>query len=346
MSFVKCNRFVNHIKENLMFFVKSFKKSTALLTVLGAFFISTYTQAATELKVAFNQSKQHPQYQALEELSHKFSDATQGKYKLTIYPNELLGNQRASLELVQNGAIQMAVVANPLVENYDRTFLVLALPYLYKSTEHQEHLYTSDILDPLFASTSTFGFDVLAAYTAGARSLYVKGKPITAQADLKGKKIRVLQSDAMMKTLSCMGGVGVPMNQGEVYTAIQQGVLDGAENNEITYTDLKHYEVAPYFTRTQHLRVADLLVISNTFLSGMSPEEQALLRKLAKESVKTEFTLWNQQIQSSEQLAKDKGATFIEIDTTPFRESCKNVQQELLKTPEQKALFEQIMALE
>ncbi len=329
-----------------MFFVKSLKISTALLSVLGAFFISTYAQAATELKVAFNQSKQHPQYRALEELSSKFFEATQGKYKLTIYPNELLGNQRASLELVQNGAIQMAVVANPLVENYDRTFLVLALPYLYKSTEHQERLYTSDLLDPLFASTAKFGFEVLAAYTAGGRSLYVKDKPITEQTDLKGKKIRVLQSDAMIKTLSCMGGVGVPMNQGEVYTAIQQGVLDGAENNEITYADLKHYEVAPYFSRTQHLRVADLLVINDAFLSAMSEQEQAQLRKLAKESVKTEFALWNQQIQASEQLAKEKGATFIEIDFAPFRESCKNVQLELLKTPEQKALFEKIMAVE
>lgn len=327
-------------------FTKKLKKSVALMVVLSGIFGAVSVQAATELKVAFNQSKQHPQYQALEELSQKFSEATQGRYKLTIYPNELLGDQRASLELVQNGAIQLAVIANPLVENYDKTFSVLALPYLYKNTDHQEKIYTSDALDPLFASTSKFGFNVLAAYTAGARSLYTKGKHVSNQAELKGKKIRVLQSDTMMKTLSCMGGVGLPMNQGEVYTAIQQGVLDGAENNEITYADLKHYEVAPYFSRTQHLRVADLLVVSDMFLSSMSAEDQAALRKLAKESIKTEFALWNKQIQASEQLAKDKGATFVEVDTTPFRESCRNVQQELIKSPEQKALFEKIMSME
>ena len=96
---------------------KSFTKSATFLAVLSATFLANQAYAATELKVAFNQSKQHPQYQALEDLSNKFESATQGRYKLTIYPNELLGDQRASLELVQNGAIQLAVVANPLVEN-------------------------------------------------------------------------------------------------------------------------------------------------------------------------------------------------------------------------------------
>lgn len=321
------------------------KKSLACFGIaLPILVSSSLALATTELKVAFNQSKQHPQYLALEDLSKKFFDATQGRYKLTVYPNELLGDQRASLELVQTGAIQLAVVANPLVENYDKTFSILALPYLYKNNEHQEKIYKSDILDSLFSSTSKFGFNVLAAYTAGARSLYAK-QPITNQSELKGKKIRVLQSDTMLKTLDCMGGVGIPMNQGEVYTAIQQGVLDGAENNEITYADLKHYEVAPYFSRTQHLRVADLLVINDVLLSSMSKEDQSTLHKLAKESVSTEFKLWNKQISESEKLAKDKGATFKEIDTAPFREACQKVQQELIKSPDQKDLFEKLMSV-
>ncbi|MFZ7109079.1 TRAP transporter substrate-binding protein [Avibacterium avium] len=320
------------------------KKALLLVTAMGAM-CSSYTLAATEIKVSFNQSDKHPQYQALQQFGEQLTKATDGRYKVSVFPNELLGDQRASLELVQNGAIQMAVVANPLVENYDKTFAVLGIPYVYANTAHQEKVFTSGILDDLFASTQKFGFEVLTAYTAGARSLYTKDAPIKTKAELKGKKIRVLQSDTMIKMLSCMGGTGVPMNQGEVYTAIQQGVLDGAENNEITYADLKQYEVAPYFSRTGHLRVADLLVVSDMFLSTMTPQDQATLKKLAKESTKIEFELWNAQIKKAEELAKEKGATFVEVDTTEFQQSCQPLQEELIKTPAQKALYEKIIAL-
>ncbi|WP_268746703.1 TRAP transporter substrate-binding protein [Chelonobacter oris] len=300
--------------------------------------------ATTELKVAFNQSDKHPQYQALQYLSQQLYEKTEGRYQLNIYPNELLGDQRASLELVQNGAIQMAIVANPLVENYDNTFAILGLPYVYTSSEHQEKVFTSSILDNLFISTNKFGFEVLAAYTAGARSIYTKNSPVLTMSDLKGKKIRVLQSDTMIKTLNCMGGTGVPMNQGEVYTAIQQGVLDGAENNEITYTDLKQYEAAPYFSRTKHLMVADLLVVSSHFLSSMSDTDQDILKKLAKDSISKEFSIWNLQIQAAENSAIEKGASFVNVDILPFQESCKNLQNELIRTPEQKALYEKIIS--
>lgn len=320
------------------------KSSKALIAALGLF-SAVCANAITELKVAFNQSDKHPQYKALQYLSEQLEKETEGRYKLAIYPNELLGNQRASLELVQNGAIQMTVVANPLVENYDKTFLVLGIPYVYTSGTHQEQVFTSGILDDLFASTKKFGFEVLTAYTAGARSLYTKNAPVKSIDDLKGKKIRVLQSDTMIKMLACMGGTGVAMNQGEVYTAIQQGVLDGAENNEITYADLKQYEVAPYFSRTEHLRVADLVIVSDMTLSMMSEADQATLKRLAKESTKKEFELWNTQITEAENLAKEKGATFVEVDTTPFQQSCRSLTTDLLKTDAQKALYQKIIAL-
>ncbi len=239
--------------------------------------------AATELKTAFNQSKNHPQFLALQDFGKKLMAETDGRYELKIYPNEMLGDQRAALELVQNGAIQLAMVANPLVENYDKTFRVIGLPYIYTGPEHQEKVFTSGELDQLFSSTEKFGFEVLTAYTAGARSMYTKDAPVKSVADMKGKKIRVMQSDTMIKMLDCMGGVGVPMSQGEVYTAVQQGVLDGAENNEITYADLKQYEVAPFFSSTRHLMVPDLLVISSDFLSGMSDADQKIIKKLTKE---------------------------------------------------------------
>lgn len=297
------------------------------------------------LKTAFNQSENNPQYKALEDFSQKLEAATGGKYKLEIHPNELLGDQRAALELVQSGAIQLAVVANPLVENFNKNFSVLAMPYIYDSPEHQRKVFTGGTLDALFSSTKGNGFEVLTAYTAGARSMYVKGAPIKTPEDMKGKKIRVMQSDTMVKMLGCMGGTGVPMGQGEVYSAIQQGVLDGAENNEITYADLKQYEVAPYFSYTRHVMVADLLVVNENFLSQMDAADQATFRKLAKESTSTEFDLFSQALESAKQTATSQGATFTEVDIAPFQARCKPLQETLLTTPEQKDIFSKIRAL-
>lgn len=320
----------------------SFIKPFLLITGLGISFIS---HAATEIKVAFNQSENHPQYLALAALGEKLEKETEGRYKINIYPNELLGAQRAALELVQNGAIQMAIVANPLVENYNKDFVVIGLPYIYDSLAHQENVFTSGILDSLFSSTNRYGFDVLGAYTAGARSIYTKNVPVTTIDEMKGKKIRVMQSDTMRKMLACMGGIGVPMNQGEVYTAIQQGILDGAENNELTYSDLKQYEVAPYFSRTQHLMVPDLIVASSYFLASMPKNDQEVLKRLVKESISHQFDLWKTQVKEAEQFAKENNATFVEVDITPFQQSCYKLQDELVKTPEQKALYEKVIEL-
>lgn len=327
-----------------------FKKSLITSALVATFILTGCNDEKAEnstviLKTAFNQSENNPQFKALEDFSQKLEKETQGKYKLEIHPNELLGDQRASLELVQSGAIQLAVVANPLVENFNKNFAVLAMPYVYDNPEHQRKAFTSGILDNLFSSTTSHGFEVLTAYTAGARSMYTKGAAVHSPAEMNGKKIRVMQSDTMIKMLSCMGGTGVPMGQGEVYSAIQQGVLDGAENNEITYNDLKQYEVAPFFSNTRHVMVADLLVVNNTFLTKMSAEDQATFRRLAKASTEVEFDMWNQALDAAKKNATSHGATFTDVDIKPFQARCEKLQSQLLTTPEQKEIFQKIRAL-
>ena len=328
-----------------MFTRTSLKKATLAAVIGSALGMSSLVNAATEIKAAFNQSNQHPQYVALQGVAEKLERKTEGRYKLSIFPNELLGDQRAALELVQMGSVQMAVVANPLVENYDKTFRVIGMPYIYTGPDHQEKVFTSGMLDELFASTNKFGFEVLTAYTAGARSMYTKKGPINTIEDMKGEKIRVMQSDTMIKMLSCMGGTGVAMGQGEVYSAIQQGVSDGAENNEITYADLKQYEVAPYFSSTRHLMVPDLVVMSTDFLASMPKADRDILVNLVKESTKIEFELWNKQISEAKAIAQSKGAKFNDVDIKPFQESCKSLQDSLIETPAQKELFKQITEL-
>lgn len=297
------------------------------------------------LKVGFNQSEKHPQYKALEEFSKKLEKETNGAYKLEISPNELLGDQRATAELVQNGVIQMSVVGNPVVESFNKDFAVIGLPYLYDNLEHQKKVFTSGVLTPLFKSVSSSGFEVIGAFTAGARCLYTD-KPMTKPEDLAGYKFRVMQSDTMKKMVDSMGGIGTPMGQGEVYTAVQQGVIEGGENNEVTYVDLKHYEIAPYFSYTNHLMVPDLIIINEQLYNGMTPENREIFDKLMKETIENEFVIWNENVEAAKKIAAENGAKFIEVDIKPFQDRVKPLQEEVANTSEMtKKIYADVRAL-
>lgn len=300
---------------------------------------------AIVLKLAFNQSENHPQFKALSEFGEKLKEQTNGAYSIEIHPNELLGSQKDAFELVQNGSIQMAMVANSIVENVNKDFAVLGLPYIYDNQDHQKEVFTSGVLDDIFASTSANGFEVLTAFTAGARSVYTD-KPIATPADLNGYKIRVMESPTCIKMLEYMGGVGTPMGQGEVYTAIQQGTIEGGENNEITYADLKHYEVAPHFSYTSHMMVPDLLVINSEVYNAMPEDVRTAFDDLVVETTEREFQLWNEQIDSAKQAAIDGGATFSDVDIKPFQDACMPLHEEITATSESvKKLYDDIRAL-
>lgn len=294
------------------------------------------------IRIAYNQATTHPHYQALLQAGEAFEEATDGRYRFLIYPNEVLGDQRATIELIQNGAIQMAIVNNAMVENYNKDFSVLGLPYVFDSEEHQEKVFTSGILTPLFESTEKEGFQVMAAYTAGSRNIYME-KPVEKPEDLTGRKIRVMESPTMVAMMKYMGGIGTPMSQGEVYTAIQQGVLDGAENNEITYADLKHYEVAPYFSRTRHVMIPDLVIAESAYLDRMSTEDRELLTEILNDSVGVEFDLWGELVNQAIENCKTQGVTFVDVDIKPFQENCMKLHQEAVKDSAFAAdLYEQI----
>ena len=279
----------------------------------------------TVFKCAFNQTMENPEAKTMVELSDKLYDATEGRYSIEVYPSEQLGSQAESLELVQNGSIEMAIVANSIVEGVSSDFAMIGTPYVYDSIDHQKKLFQSGKLDDLFATTEGSGFTVLAAYSLGPRCLYTK-ELITTPEQLSGKKIRVMQSETMINMLNAMGGVGTAMAQGDVYSAIQSGVLDGAENNIITYTDLLQYEVAPYYTLTNHLMIPDELVINVDVLKGMSEADQKALKELATESVDTMFSL-AEELRSEyfDKVQKEFGVTVTEIDIKPFQDRCQDL---------------------
>ena len=249
------------------------------------------------------------------------------------------------------GALEMTLVANSIIENYSSDFAMIGTPYVYDSIEHQEKVFESGALSDLFATTEQYGFTVLAAYSLGARNLYLKNAPVAegevvGPDNVQGLKIRVMGSDTCIKMWGAMSGTdGIAMAQGDVYSAIQTGTLDGAENNIITYTDLVQYEVAPNYVYTGHLMIPDELVISNTVLASMSEADQAALKEVCMNSIPTCFQLCADLRASYAEEAASHGVVFFDADVAAFQACCADLINEVASRTElTQAVYDAIVA--
>lgn len=276
------------------------------------------------LKCAFNQTITNPEAKTLQWIGEKLLEATDGRYTIEVYPDAQLGDQAQTLEQVVMGTLDMALVANSIVETYCPDFAMLGTPYVYDSIEHQQKVFESGLLADLYAETEAQGFTILSNYSLGARNLYTRDKAVVTPEDCKGMKIRVMGSDTCIKMMSLMNGGtdGIAMGQGDVYSAIQTGTLDGAENNIITYVDLVQYEVAPYYNLTGHLMIPDELCIANDVLASMSAEDQAALKDICNQSIAYMFDLCAELRSDYEAKAVEQGVTITEADVAAFQEAC------------------------
>lgn len=278
--------------------------------------------AETVLKLAFNQQPNHPQFVALDAMGDRLKERTDGKYDIEVFPNETLGAQKETIELVKAGTIEMSMVASPLLENYNPDFVVFNLPFTFDSQDHQrETTNDPEIVEELYSSLDDEGLHVLGAFHGGVRSMYSSKGPITTPEDMAGMKIRVIESDTNIEMMRLMGASGAPMGMGEVYTAIQSGVIDGAENNELTYTGVKHSEVAPYFSYTRHLMLPDYLLVNPKVLDAMPDDVREIFLEEIQTAVEEEGELWKTEIDVATQAAKDAGAKFNEVDEEAFAEA-------------------------
>lgn len=301
--------------------------------------------AQTVFRVAFNQDIDHPQAQALVELSDELETRTDGRYALELYTDETLGDQAATIEQVQSGTIDFAVVAGPLLENFESDFSTVNLPYLYESPEHQlSVLNDREVVGELYDTLIDDDIQVLTAYHGGVRNVYSSEGPVATPADLAGQKIRVIGSDTNVRMMELMGGVGTPMAQGEVFTAIQSGVLDGAENNELIYATLSHDEIAPHYSRTEHLMMPDYLVSNPTVWESISEEDRAVFEELLATSVDTELELFGTAVDEATAAAEEAGAQFSDVDVEVFREAVLPLHEESLTSDLARSVYDAIEA--
>ncbi|NLH70127.1 MAG: TRAP transporter substrate-binding protein [Brooklawnia sp.] len=278
--------------------------------------------ATKVFKLAFNQTDQHPQYAAGVELGKRLEEVTDGRYSVKVYPNEQLGGQADVIQNLSNGTVELMWVGGPVLEGFNKDFVVFNLPYVFDSVDAQlAVLSDQEALDPLFTSIEdSKQITVLAGVNAGVRNVYNSKHAVRTPEDLNGLKIRVQQSDSQVRMIELMGAVASPMNNGETYSAMQTGVLDGAENNEVTWDALKHSEVAKYYSYTRHLIIPDYLLMSTKALDAMSQEDQAALMELLPEIQKIANDGFAAFTQESIDHATSIGAQFNDdVDVAAFK---------------------------
>lgn len=296
------------------------------------------------IRVALSQSETHPEYTGMEKFKEVVEEKLGDKYEVQIYPNELLGGQTKAIELTQTGAIDFVVAGTPNLEIFADVYEVFSMPYLFTSEEaYFASMNDTDYMETVYESTDDTGLRVMTWFNVGSRNFYAK-KPINTPDDLKGLKMRVQQSPASVKMANAFGAAASPMSFGEVYTAIQQGVIDGAENNELALTENKHGEVAKYYSYTMHQIIPDVLIANLKFLNGLSDEEKEIFYDAAQQATETEMEAWDSQVEKAKKVAQDDmGVEFIYPDINLFKDKVSNVQQEMLDAnPDIQDLYDHI----
>ena len=271
----------------------------------------------------------YPTVVAVESLGKKLEKATNGRVSVHMYASMQLGGEKEAIEQAQVGAIQIARVSvgalGPVIDELN----VFNMPYLFRNTAHMQQVIDGPIGKELFDKINNHpksGLIALCFMDAGARSLYNTKKPIVTIADLKGMKIRVIGNPMFVDMMNALGGNGVPMGYDQVFSALQTGVVDGAENNPPSFVFDNHYQVAKFYTLDEHLIVPEMAVFSRKAWDTLSTADQALLVKFGREAQMEERVLWTKYEQDAMAKAKAAGVQVIEIaDKKPFQDAVKPV---------------------
>lgn len=284
----------------------------------------------TTLSVAYAQNSQ-PVIDALHVLGELIEEKTDGEVTVRFFPDSQLGGERELVELLQVGAVDITKVSAGLMESFSPIYGVFSLPFLFDDNEHFYRVMDNpEIMAPIYASTQQNGFVGMGYYDSGSRNFYVKDRPIRSVEDLEGRKIRVMQSAAAIDMMRLLKATPVAMGQAEVYTAMQQGILDGAENNEFALTIARHAEIAKHYTYTMHTRIPDVVLISNFALEKLTDDQRAAVHEAMAESVEFQKQAWKEAIEAVRQAAIDNfEVKFYDVDRRPFQEAVQPIYDEL-----------------
>lgn len=298
------------------------------------------------IKLAHGLDVTHSVHLALEFFGEEIHRISDGQLKVEIYPNSQLGSEREILELIQIGSLHMTKVSAATLENFAPKSKVLGLPYLFKNRAHAFRVLDGEIGQNLLEDSQRYRLKGLGYYDAGYRSFYTKERPVDHPDELKGLKIRVMESVTAMNMVRSFGGAPTPISWGELYTSLQQGVVDGAENNPPSFYLSKHYEICKYYSLNEHTYSPDVIIIGNSFWNQLNEEQQLWMSKAVNASIDFQRKLWAEHEANALEEVVKAGVEILYPEKDVFMELAQKVHEQYLQDEELKSIITQIKALE
>ena len=296
----------------------------------------------TVLKLAHGLDPTHPVHNSMVFMGDKLKEVSGGKMQLEIYPSGQLGSEQQCVELLQIGSLAITKVSAAVMESFTDNFQVLGLPYVFRSRQHSFNVLDGEIGQELLLSAQHYNIRGLCFYDAGCRSFYTLDKPINKPEDLDGMKIRVMKSQTAMNMVKALGGSPTPISWGELYTALQSGVVDGAENNPPSFYTSHHYEVCKYYSINEHTMVPDVVIMSSVVWNKLTDQEKEWVQQAATASVARERELWAKSEKESLEKVQEAGVTINYPDKAPFAEKVQDLLDSYQAKPELYQLIQRI----
>ncbi len=298
------------------------------------------------LKLAHGLNVDHPVHRGMVFMAQRLAEKSAGKLTIDIYPSQQLGTERQCLELLQIGSLAMTKVSAAVMENFAPNVKVFSLPYIFRDREHAYAVFDGPVGRQLLLQGEQYWLRGLTYFDAGQRSFYTKDRPIEAPEDLEGLKIRVQESVTAMNLVRSLGGAPTPISWGELYTALQQGVVDGAENNPPSFYTSRHYEVCKYYSLNEHTSVPDILVIGAVAWNNLTAQEQAWLQEAADEATVYQRDLWQKAEAEALALVQQAGVEIIRPDKSAFMEKTRSLLDSYRSDPERYELIQRIQSVQ
>ena len=300
----------------------------------------------TVLKLAHGLAPSHSVHQGMVFMAERVAEKSDGKMRIDVYPSEQLGSERENVEMLQIGSLAITKVSAAIMESFAPSYRVLNLPYIFISREHTQRVLDSDIGREILLDGEEFWLRGLTFYDSGSRSFYTKDRPINHPDDLQGLKIRVMPSPSAVNMIRAMGGSPTPISWGELYTALQGGVVDGAENNPPSFYLSNHFEVCRYYSLNEHSTIPDVLLISTKIWNNLTEEEQRWVQEAADESALYQRKLWAESEEYSLKQAEAAGVEIIYPDKAPFIEMVQPLYEEFKRDEQLNRLIMRIQEKE
>jgi tripartite ATP-independent transporter DctP family solute receptor len=319
------------------------KRIFLVILILGFVYACDRKSKPQLLYLAHNMPQSHPVHMGILEMQKSLERRSNGSLRIKVFSDGQLGSEREVLELLQIGSIAITKVSAATLSNFVPEYHVLGIPFLFRDERHKFGILEGEIGKSILEKGNKYWLRGLCFYDAGSRSFYTSSKAIRSPEDLKGMKIRVMNNQMSINMVQALGGTGTPMAFSELYTALQQGVVDGAENNPPSFVESNHFEVCKYYILDEHSDVPDVLVISTKYWNRLSEQEKDWLLEASLESAKVQKKYWRESVERSMKVAVENGVEVIIPDKSAFAQKSASVKENFKKDyPELEQLVNQI----